>query len=241
MLIMQRICWLRTFILAYCTIFYEYWVFFRYYFLCVCVIPDMKSRSNTIPQRLVRYLQSVRPCGAQAGRMLVLRETTSCSSAVTVKVEPPLRTDGWASSTCCLSGKKSRAAFWRVPKKKEVSFSVEEGGRGRCHEVYSCVCYQSTFWIARGRGTELVLGWFTSSARRCGLQWSLSLSLGSEEESHGRTGEGGAPSAPSVPVPRPVARGLANRRQVRVPRFTHGALNPLRMCEPWEHHIYHLI
>lgn len=38
MLIMQRICWLRTFILAYCTIFYEYCFFFRYYFLCVCVL-----------------------------------------------------------------------------------------------------------------------------------------------------------------------------------------------------------
>lgn len=39
---------------------------------------------------------------------------------------------------------------------------------------------------------------------------------GSEEEDHGRTGKRGAPAAPSVPVPRPVARGLADRRPVRM-------------------------
>lgn len=36
--------------------------------------------------------QTVRPCVARAGRMLLLlllRETTSCSLAVTVEVEPP--------------------------------------------------------------------------------------------------------------------------------------------------------
>lgn len=69
-----------------------------------------------------------------------------------------------------------------------------------------------------------------------GLRWYLSLSLGSEED-HGRTREGGAPAAPSVPVPRPVARGLADWRQVRMQLapFTHGALIPLRICTPWEH------
>lgn len=77
----------------------------------------------------------------------------------------------------------------------------------------------------------MIFGGSTSSVWRCSLR--LYLSLDCEEEDHGRTGEGGAPSAPSVPVPRPVARGLADRRQVRmqlIASFTHGALNPLRIC-----------
>lgn len=71
-----------------------------------------------------------------------------------------------------------------------------------------------------------------------GLRWYSSLSLGSKED-HGRTGEGGAPAAPSVPVPRPVARGLADWRQVRtqLAPFTHGALVLLRICSPRVHHI----
>lgn len=73
---------------------------------------------------------------------------------------------------------------------------------------------------------------------------AISLPLGSIEEDHGRTGEGGAPVAPSVPVPRPVARGLADRRQVRMrllASFTHGAPNPMRISEPCEHHITFLV
>lgn len=59
------------------------------------------------------------------------------------------------------------------------------------------------------------------------------LCLDCKEEDDGRTGEGCASPAPAVPVPRPVARGLADRRQVRmqlIASFTHGALNPLRIC-----------
>lgn len=44
-------------------------------------------------------------CVAQTGRMLLLRETTSCSRAVTVEVEPPLRTDGWTRPVASAGGK----------------------------------------------------------------------------------------------------------------------------------------
>lgn len=92
---------------------------------------------------------------------------------------------------------------------------------------------------SRRKRNGVGFGGSTSSLWRCSLRWYLSLSLGREEEDHGRTGKGGAPAAPSVPVPRPVARGLADRRQVRMQlaSFTHGALNPLRICAPREHHI----
>lgn len=71
---------------------------------------------------------------------------------------------------------------------------------------------------------------FTSWVWRSCFWWYLSL--GSKLEDHGRTGEGSAPAPPSVPVPRPVARGLASRRQVRMQllaAFTHGAPNPQRI------------
>ena len=103
-----------------------------------------------------------------------------------------------------------------------------------------CVLYSSTVWIVEGRRAELDFGGSTSSVWRCGLRSFLSVSPGSEEEEdHGWTGEGGAPAAPSVPVPRPVARGLADRRQVGMlllAPFTHGAPNLLRICAPWEGH-----
>lgn len=182
----------------------------------------------------------MRPCVAQAGRMLVLRETTSCSPAVTVKVEPPLRTDGWTSSTCCLGGKKSKAAIWRLPKTKEVNFFFCLGERTKTMPwaVSMCSLLMSVL-NSRGKRNGVGFGDSTSSAWRCGLRWFLSLSLGSEKEDNGRTGEGGAPAATSVPVPRPVARRLADRRQVRMQllaSFTHGAPNPLRICVPREHH-----
>lgn len=192
------------------------------------------------PRRFFTHLQSVRPCGAQAGRMLVLKRDNQLLSSCHRKVEPPLPTDGWTSSTCCLSVKKSRAALWRVAEKRDVFSFFSEEGRIRYHEVYQCVRYWFMFWIAEGRGTELVLEEITSSLWRCGLRWYLSLSLGFEEGDHGRTGEGGAPAAPSVPVPRPVARGLAERRQVWMQllvAFTHGAPNPLRISTTSEHYI----
>lgn len=81
----------------------------------------------------------------------------------------------------------------------------------------------------------MVLRGSTSAVWRCNLRFYLFLD--SEEEDHGRNGEGRAPAATSVPVPRPVARGLADRRQVRMQlfaSFTRGALNPLRICVPGE-------
>lgn len=84
-------------------------------------------------------LQPVRPCVAQAGRMLLLRETTSCSLAVTVEVEPPLRTDGWTRPVAS-AGRESRAALWSVPKnersiyflsKKIYIFFPHFGGRSK--------------------------------------------------------------------------------------------------------------
>lgn len=76
-------------------------------------------------------------------------------------------------------------------------------------KVYQCVFYRSTSWIARGRRIRGVLGWSVW------VRWSVSLSLGSEkEEDHGRAGERGSTFAPPVPVPRPVAGGLAGGWQV---------------------------
>lgn len=115
--------------MAYCSL--QYCRFVSRYCFCNCGFfllflkwKVVATVAYSSPRRLATRLQTARPCVAQAGRMLVLRETTSCSSAVTVKVEPPQHTDGWTSSTCCLGGKKSRAALWRVPEKKEVGSSV---------------------------------------------------------------------------------------------------------------------
>lgn len=183
----------------------------------------------------------MRPCGAQAGRMLLLRETTSCSPAVTVKVEPPLRTDGWTSSTCCLGGKKSRTA---LPTKERSCLFFPVLGRRRKTMPWGVSMCSLLIYVLNSRrkswfwGVHLLLGGV--EVRFAVISVSISGLCGVEEH-HGRTGKGGAPAAPSVPVPRPVARGLADRRQVRMQpllaSFTHGALKPLRICAPWEHHI----
>lgn len=76
------------------------------------VFPDLKSQRRFD----LTFAGSASSCAAQAGRMLLLlRETTSCSRAVTVEVEPPLRTDGWTRPV-------AGAVLWRAPKTKEVDF-----------------------------------------------------------------------------------------------------------------------
>lgn len=50
------------------------------------------------------------------------RDNQLLSSCHSLKVEPPLRAGGWASSTCCLCVKKTRAAFYRCHKKRKKFF-----------------------------------------------------------------------------------------------------------------------
>lgn len=143
----------------------------------------------------------------------------------------PVRTDGWTSSTCCLGWRKVEVHFDGCQEEREVVFFfyLWEGSKTMPWSVSMC---SLLIYVLNSRRKGQGVGFEGVHLRR--LRWNLSLSLGSEEDDHGRTGEGGAPVAPSVPVPRPVARGMANRRQVRMrllAPFTHGALNP---CAP--HH-----
>lgn len=160
--------------------------------------------------------------------MLVFTETTSCSPAVTVKVEPHKRTDGWTSSTCCLCEKKtSRAAFFTGARRKRSSFSCSDGRSKTMPWGVSMFSSFINVLNSRTKQSGVSFWRFYSFAWRCICRWTLSLPLDSEEDDHGRIGEGGAPAAPSVPVPRPVARGLADGRQV-------GMLNRLRTAH-WIH------
>lgn len=186
----------------------------------------------------------VRPGVAEPGRMRLLEGINQllCGCHRRSGASQTHRRTHW---TCCLGGKKSirciakgvaqeeRSWFDFSPPHTHTHFGVRS--KSLPWDVSMCTLLISALSSRRKRSGVGFEGVHLGGVEAQFSVLTVSGAWGGGD--HGGNGEGRAPAATSVPVPRPVARGLADRRQVRMQlfaSFTRDALSPLRICAPSE-------